>query len=88
MLNINRALNNGTFTENWFTDVEQLICLNPNINLQIVKKKKKNPPNLQNSPTVSHKETMVGIDQTHIWSLQYIRIDIVNYKPLKMLTLG
>lgn len=43
MLNINRALNNGTFTENWFTDVEQLICLNPNINLQIVKKKKKIP---------------------------------------------
>lgn len=51
MLNINRALNNGTFTENWFTDVEQLICLNPNINLQIVKKKKKKspkPPKLPN----------------------------------------
>lgn len=49
MLNINRALNNGTFTENWFTDVEQLICLNPNINLQIVKKKKSpKPPKLPN----------------------------------------
>lgn len=43
----------ATFTENWVTDVEQLICLNPNINLQIIGKKSPRPPN---SPTASHRE--------------------------------
>lgn len=50
----------ATFTENWITDIEQLICLNPNINLQIVKKK--NPQTFKFSH-VSHKETMEGINQ-------------------------
>lgn len=53
MLNINRTWNNSNIYRKPITDVQQLICLNPNIVTNRFKKKKNPKPKPSNLPNSS-----------------------------------